>query len=97
MEAYSKEFRLSSHSLAVETGRYRGVPFRNSFCFLCKDDIEDEFHFILKCPPYETLRKTHIKPFYRNRPSVLNLLCYSHLKILEMCVILGNFYGKQWN
>ena len=27
----------------------------------------------------------------------LNLLCYSHLKILKICVNLGNFYGKLWN
>ena len=43
---YLTKFRLSSRSLAVETRRYRGVPFSNWFCFSCKDDIEDEFHFI---------------------------------------------------
>ena len=64
---YLTKFRLSSHSLAVETGRYRDVPCSNRFCFSCKDDIEDEFHFILKCPLYETLRKTYIKPFYRKK------------------------------
>ena len=30
---YLTKFRLSSHSLAVETGRYRGVPFSNSVGF----------------------------------------------------------------
>ena len=71
---YLTKFRLSYHSLEVETGRHRGVPFSNRFCFSCKDDIEDEFHFILKCPLYETLRKTYIKPFYRNRPSLFKLI-----------------------
>ena len=60
---YLTKFRLSTHSLAVETRRCRGVPFSNRFCFSCKDDIEDDFHFILKCPLYDTLRKTYIKPF----------------------------------
>ena len=40
-------FKLSSHSLTVETGRYQSVLHANRVCNLCIDDIEDEFHFIL--------------------------------------------------
>ena len=37
--------RLSSHSLAVETGRYHGVLNVNSFfVLLFEDDIDDEYH-----------------------------------------------------
>ena len=72
---------------STETGRYRGVPFSNRFCFSCKDDIEDGFHFILKCPLYETLRKTYIKPFFTEIGHLfLNLLCYSHMKISKIRV-----------
>ena len=94
---YLTKFRLSSDSLAVETGRYRGIPFSNRFCFSCKVDIEEEFHFILKCPLFETLRKTYIKPFYRNRPSVFKLvMLFTSENIKGMCK-LGKFYGKLWN
>ena len=93
---YLTKFRLSSHSLAVETGLYRGVPFSNRFCFSCKDDIEDEFHFILKCPLYDTLRKTYIKPFYRNRPSVFKLvMLFTSENIKDMCK-LGNFFMESY-
>ena len=53
---YLTMFILSSHSLAVETWGYRGVLNVNRVCRYCKDDIEDEFHFILKCPIYQNFR-----------------------------------------
>ena len=67
-------FRLSSHSLASETGRYEGVLNVNRVCKFCKDDIEDEFHFILKCPTYQNFRSRYIKSYYRTRPSVFKLV-----------------------
>ena len=48
-------FRLSSHSLAVETGRYQAVLNVSRVCSFCQDDIEDDFYFILKCPIYLNL------------------------------------------
>ena len=59
-------FRLSSHSLAVETGIYQSVLNVNRVCNFCIDDIKDEFHFILQCPIYQL--------YYRTRPSVLKLV-----------------------
>ena len=93
---YLTKFRLSSHSLAVETGRYRSLPLCNRFYFSCKDDIQDEFHFILKCPLYETLRKTYIKPFYRNRPSVFKLvMLFTSENSKDMCK-LGKFFMESY-
>ena len=40
--------RLSSHSLAIETGRHSGIPRENRKCSFCDlNDIEDEYHFII--------------------------------------------------
>ena len=25
-------------------------------CFICNNDVEDEIHFLIKCPPYDTER-----------------------------------------
>ena len=55
-------FRVSSHSVAVETGRYQGVLNVNRLCNLC-EDIEDEFHFILKCPIHQNFRSKYIKVY----------------------------------
>ena len=73
---YLTMFRLSSHSLAIETGRYQGVLNVNRVCKFCKDDIEDEFHFILKCATYKNFRSKYIKSYYRTRPSVFKLVQY---------------------
>ena len=55
-------FRLSSHTLEIERGRYNQTPPEKRFCTYCKDIIgrdivENEEHFILHCPLYEELRK----------------------------------------
>ena len=51
--------RLSNHKLLIETGRHlRPKLERNQRkCFTCKDEIEDELHFIMKCPLYATERQ----------------------------------------
>ena len=53
--------RLSSHSLSMETGRYQGINTVNRLCQFCKSDVEDEFHFVLKCPVYDCFRKLYVK------------------------------------
>ena len=53
-------FRLSSHSLKIEQGRYDNDRRENRKCTFCGlNDIEDEFHFVLKCPYYSELRKQY--------------------------------------
>ena len=43
-------FRLYSHFLSIETGRYHNNVQTKRLRSVCHTDIEDEFHFILKCP-----------------------------------------------
>ena len=52
-------FRMSNHNLLIEKGRYvRPRLDRNERkCFNCKDEIEDEYHFIIKCPLYTNERR----------------------------------------
>ena len=84
-------FRLSSHSLSIETGRYHNIVQTNRLCPICHTDIEDEFHFILKCPMYNDLRKLYIKPFYYERPSVFKLIqLFTTVNLKEICN-LGRF------
>ncbi|XP_045180152.2 uncharacterized protein LOC123539573 isoform X1 [Mercenaria mercenaria] len=68
------KLRVSAHSLRIQTGRYgRDRIDRNlRFCQICNsNDIEDEFHFVFKCFPYEQVRRKYIKHYYRSRPSML--------------------------
>jgi hypothetical protein len=63
--------RLHSHKLNIEVGRYYQIPRENRKCMLCTfDNIEDEFHFVLKCPVYNELRAELIPRYYYTRTSV---------------------------
>ena len=47
-------FRLSNHDLLIEKGRYMRPKLerQDRKCFNCESEIEDEQHFIVKCPFY---------------------------------------------
>lgn len=50
-------FRLSSHSLEIERGRYTGVIRAERLCKLCNSHcIESEYHMLMCCPKYHDLR-----------------------------------------
>ena len=58
-------FASTNEPLKKEQGRYTNDRRENRKCTLCdRNDIEDEFHFVLKCPFYSLLRKHYIKEYY---------------------------------
>ena len=43
-------FRLSSHNLRIETGRYDGTPYIERICELCDGNhVQDEQHIVFDC------------------------------------------------
>ena len=74
---YKKEItklRLSSHNLLIETGRHKKIPRELRICPLCHVEVEDEFHYVLKCSIFNDLRRKYIKIYYRHNPSVFKLI-----------------------
>ena len=50
-------FRISSHQLRIETGRYEKIPRDERICYFCTGNkIEDENHFLLDCKAYSQIR-----------------------------------------
>ena len=49
-------FRMSSHNLHIEEGRFTSTSREDRICSLCRKDVEDETHFLIKCPVYEDLK-----------------------------------------
>ena len=46
-----------STNIEIERGRHKKIPRENRFCIFCQNmELEDELHFILKCPFYDDLR-----------------------------------------
>jgi hypothetical protein len=69
------KIRLSSHKLMIEQGRHRHIAREDRKCELCsRNEIEDEFHFILICDVYGELRARYIPPYYRRRPWMFKLV-----------------------
>ena len=64
-------FRLYSHELHIERGRYENVPRDERFCKCCNRlETESEYHFLLVCPLYTELRRTFYKPFVCHWPNL---------------------------
>jgi len=69
------KLRLSSHKLLIETGRHQNIVRDQRKCVLCNlNDIEDEYHFVIKCPYYADIRNTLIPKYYRSRPSMFKFI-----------------------
>ena len=67
------KFRLSSHKLLVERGRWKSLKLDYELrkCTLCDSgDIEDEYHVTLICEQFVDIRKKYIKRYYHRRPSM---------------------------
>ena len=55
------KLRLGAHSLEIERGRYEEADRADRLCKHCQafglQEVEDEAHFLLKCPQYKELRE----------------------------------------
>ena len=54
-------FRLSSHNLKIELGRWSRIPRENRLC-AC-GEIQDELHVAIKCPKTDELREKYEDSF----------------------------------
>ena len=66
-------FRLSSHSLAIEVGRYPRprIARHERICAFCNMNVvENEFHFLFACPFYIDLRRKYLPAYYCSWPTI---------------------------
>ena len=57
-------FFTRNHRLNVEIGSWHKpnkIPYAQRYCFYFRDDIEDEFHFVLCCPIYKNVWEKYIR------------------------------------
>ena len=69
-------FRLSSHSLMIEIGRYNGTPREDRLCTFCNMRKNGRISFLLVCPYYTELRRRYFKNYFC---SWLTLTKFDHL------------------
>ena len=82
-------FRTRNHRLPVETGRWRGIPFKERVCQFCSEDEGDEFHTIMVCQKFKAERVKFLKPYYCRNPNILkfaNLMnTASKHQLVQLC------------
>ena len=65
------KFRLSSHDLEIERGRYINLDRNDRLCRFCNgNNIENEYHFLLVCPLYRDLGRKYLKSYYCQWPTL---------------------------
>ena len=69
-------FRLSSHKLKIETGRYSNppVPREDRLCHYCQSvlnirEVEDEVHFMMICPQHNVARNELLDKVFSLSPA----------------------------
>ena len=77
-------FRLSSHDLMIERGRYDDTARDERICKCCNMSmIESENHFLLVCPLYADIRRKcrKFKPYFCHWPNLnFDILMMSNSK-----------------
>ena len=87
-------FRLSSHKLEIERGRYDGTPVDERICKLCSTNtIEDENHFLTQCNFYNVIRGSF---FSKDACNLVELLtCNEQTVIFKLAKCLSKMFDKR--
>ena len=106
------KFRLSNHSLMIEKGRYNTNNDRvNRFSPFCPGKIEDEIHFLMKCPCFNSHRKLLYKtitnenrvPHFQHVDTLVKFkILMTHAEIIQhtahhinTCMLIRDYLLKQ--
>ena len=81
------KYRTSNHRLPVETGRFYNIDYKNRKCLECSRDIGDEFHYLLKCPVFDSDRKKYLSKKHIKHP---NMMTYKEIVMSTDETMLSN-------
>ena len=90
-------YRSANHRLPVETGRFVNIEYRERICQECKNDIGDEYHYLLSCPKFASERKKYLDKKHYKRPSMeiyRNIMCTEDQILLKNTSLLVNIIIK---
>ena len=76
-------FRCSSHLLNIEQGRHLHIDRENRVCSYCLQRhvfvIENEIHFLIDCPLYESIRNAYLPEIVK--PCDSEFVCTLRVKL----------------
>ena len=80
-ESYLNEININSYrkimtklrggllELRANTGRYENLAYEERICLVCNAAVENEFHFLLECCQYNSIRENCIPNYYFTYPT----------------------------
>ena len=85
-------FRTANHKLPIETGRWNNIDLPERKCELCnKNDLGDEYHYLLRCSFFVSERRTYIDPYFYTSSNILKFKELLQISDHEKLVRLGKF------
>lgn len=90
-------FRCGSLPLAVEIGRFSKpkIPLHERLCEFCdRSEVEDELHFLIKCPFYNDIRKPLFQEAVSINPTFFNLCDVDRISFLMNTVSIQKLLAK---
>ena len=93
------QLRSGALPLAVEVGRYTGIPEEQRLCVVCDlGVVEDEFHFMFHCPMYNNLRLSLFEKMQDKNPDLFWMSECHMLNWLfnKEVFVLAKFIEKAW-
>ena len=86
------KYRISAHCLNIETGRFYNIERHHRLCNMCdKQEVEDEYHFILECDKYNDIKCKYLKSYYYERPSTFKLVQLLSVRNVKELNNLGKY------
>ncbi len=91
-------FRCRNNKFPIELGSYLNIPRVERLCTLCnKNDLGDEFHYVLICPFYSAQRKHFLKRYFWHNASTIkmkHLLQSEGLDLINLCKFICAIFGS---
>ena len=97
--------RISNSKLLIEQRRYQNIPLENRICSYCNSDVEDEFHFVMKCKDLEQLRTKlfsdirDIIPAFQDLSDIEKfkfIMCSNDYDVMKVCITgINEMYTKR--
>ena len=93
--------RCGTNELSIESGRWRGLTIADRVCPMCLGAVEDERHFLLKCPAYARERELMFEEVKQVSRGVVNIVAAAddacRMRLLIGCGCDDENYAAVYN
>ena len=100
LRKYFTRLRLCSHNLEIEFGRFSRINREDRLCKLCNlNSIESEYHFLMCCPKYYSIRKKYFKNISWPTIQKFNSFMFTNNKsiLCSMCKFIKEAFSSREN